>query len=115
MIISTGVNVLLNLTLIGYFGYIVCAYTTAFSYLVYAVLHTIFVRSAFRGLIMELYNKTVLLTICILIVPLTAIIFFLYPYPVIRYALILAVIVAALLKKEVIIDLIRSVRTNVRS
>lgn len=114
MICSTGLNVFLNYYFIGHFGYIVCAYTTAASYLVYASLNGVFSRKVMRqvGLKAGLYNKRLIFAVCIAVIPASAIVTTLYPYPAVRYSLIGITLAIALWKRRWITEAVNPMRTT---
>lgn len=102
MVICSGMNILLNFLLIDYFGYIVCAYTTAFSYFVYMVLHSIFARMTIReaGLESGIYHKWLMILTCFALVLAAGVFLWLYPYPFIRYGLAGIFIVVLICRKS---------------
>ncbi len=103
MIICSGMNILLNFLLIDDFGYIVCAYTTAFSYLVYMMIHSIFARITIReaGLEVKLYHKWFIILTCLALSAAAAFIMWLYPYPLVRYGFISILILILIWKHNV--------------
>lgn len=114
MVLCSGMNILLNFLLIDRFGYSVCAYTTAFSYFVYVMIHSIFLKMTIQqvGLKVKLCNTQLIILTCISLLPAIAFVMWLYPYPVIRYGFIFALIMIAIWKHKLLTELIRSISSS---
>ena len=107
MILSSGLNILLNFLLIGKYGYMICAYTTAFSYLVYSIAHWAFAQMTLRQAKISdsLYDNRWLAMNGIGVLFLTALMVFLYPYPAFRYVLIVIILFIFIWKRDWIIHI----------
>lgn len=114
MVFSSGLNILLNCLLIGHFGYIACAYTTAVSYMFYVLLHSIFSRATMKQMKLEagLFNQILIFVICVAAIPASAIMMVLFPYPVVRYVLTGGVLVAVIWKRKWIMEMMGSIHTS---
>ena len=96
--VSCGIiNIILNYYCIGIFGYVACAYTTMFSYILFAIGHYVFMKKIIKqkGITEEIVDGRTVLKISFIVVVASFIITFLYSYVLLRY-IILFVIVAVL-------------------
>lgn len=105
------VNIMLNYVLIGVFGYIVCGYTTAFSYLLFCIGHYVFMKKACKkaevnAKIYDLKSTIVISTITTIV---TIAITILYPYPVIRYGLLGIVSIICVFKHKSVLKFAKSI------
>lgn len=107
-IIAAGLNLVLNYVFIHMFGYIAAGYTTLASYLIIFILYIITMRRIARKNNLdyrEYYNIPHMVGILIAQGGAAAIIAFLYPYPIIRYAVVLLIVTLAILFRKRIIGL----------
>lgn len=93
-----GINILLNYLMIGKFGYIVCGYTTAASYLLCCVAHYIAMIFVCKqcGVPEPIYNGRNILLIGAALSVSVILITLLYPHAIIRYVLFAALSVVVL-------------------
>lgn len=115
MIVSVAcgiINVILNYLLIGRFGYIVCAYTTVFSYILFAAGHYLFMKKTLRDekVAEQVIDGKSVLIISGTVLIVSLIITFLYCYPVIRYLLFAAMSMILFLNKKKTMETIRSLK-----
>lgn len=102
------INVILNYLLIPVFGYIVCGYTTLFSYILFALFHylcmQIVCKKAIPGI--KIFSIGIITAISFGVVASSVLITLLYPYWVVRYALLGLMIMTALVYKKKIKDML---------
>lgn len=96
MIACSGINILLNFILIKPFGYSVCAYTTAISYLVYVLINNYFSVRVMKDQRIEgkLYDYKMLYSICIVVTFAVIFMMLLYPFIILRYMILIFAIVS---------------------
>ena len=115
MYASVGVallNIVLNLLLIPIWGYIVCAYTTLLSYILFAVVHYHFMRRICRSNLpgVSLFSMSAIVSISLLVLLLTVLLTLAYPYWYLRYALILLMCLVAWAYRRHIAQIVAIVR-----
>lgn len=101
------INLLLNFLLIPSFGYIACAYTTLFSYILFSVFHYIGMKiicnKTIPGVNLFPLKTIIYISFCVLISSL--LITLLYPYVLLRYAIVACIAVLPIIFKNKIIHL----------
>ena len=104
------INILLNYMLIGVFGYIVCGYTTAFSYLLFCVGHYYFMKKACKkcGVRETIYDIKQIVLISLVTTITIGVTVLLYPYTIIRYVIFSIGVITCILKRKTIISFIKS-------
>ena len=109
--IAAAVNIGLNAFFIPRYGYIAAAYTTLAGYFILMVLHYIAVRFVLK---MKLYHDALYFLMLIGTCTAGILTAFLYPYPLFRYPLILAVMaVLAILRKDDIIIVVNMLNRKI--
>lgn len=105
-------NVALNYVFIQKYGYIAAAYTTLISYIVYCLMHALFVQRIVRKEKLEcrIYSNKTLFYVSVLFMACGFALTITYKYPVIRYGIILAVLFVAYLTRNKWIPLIKSLK-----
>lgn len=103
-IAGAALVVVLNWALIPAFGFLVAAWTTLAGYTVYVGMHYAFMR---RVQIDEMdgvrvYDPKVLLVLVFLFGAIAAVLAMAYPFPLVRYAFLLALMIAAVVKRRTI-------------
>ena len=108
------INILLNYIFIGKYGYIASAYTTLFSYMLFALFHFIMMRKVCRVCIpgIKLFKPSYLILISLIFIVAVIIITILYQSILIRYMILLAVGACLFYKRDLIIKTIAMTRTN---
>jgi len=106
---SAILNILLNYVFIGRFGYIACAYTSLFCYVVYTVLHYLYMCHICKKEIgrANIFDIKAMLLIALAVICIAIISTLLYNYDIIRYGLILIILSAAILKRREILKAMR--------
>jgi len=115
MYISMGgalLNIGLNYIFINWFGYIAAAYTTLFCFAVFALTHYFYMTYSVKKAIgvNRIYRTGRMMILFLVIIVLGLLVVFLYDLPIVRYALIGAVLIAAIIKHKAIIKVLKSVR-----
>ena len=98
-------NVALNYVFIKRYGYFAAGYTTLFCYIVYAVMHYVFMKVVTRQNSAEsnTYSLEFMLVLSAGFILVGFAIMFTYNYPVIRYSLLGIALIAAVIKRNDII------------
>lgn len=111
-IIAAGVNVILNLIFIKLFGYVAAGYTTLVCYIVYSLGHYIVSLNVLRanGETEQLLNGKLTILISCVLVLVSIICNFIFPYRVIRYAILLFLTLIVLIKRNYLINIIVGLR-----
>lgn len=115
VIVSVGcglVNIILNYICIRRFGYVACAYTTLFSYILFAVGHHFFMVKTLKevGVKENVVDSKNVYFISLVMVVLSVIITMLYDHIFIRYGLLIFIIVFGILRRDVIKELFMRMR-----
>ena len=102
-------NVFLNYAFIKVFGYIACAYTSLFSYMLFAVGHFVFMRKVVNGVtnLQELFDIKFIVLFSLLITVLSFFITYLYRFIWLRYSIVLVFALVAAVKRNEIIKITR--------
>ena len=104
-------NIFLNFIFIRIYGYIAAGYTTLLCFMVYSLVHYIFMRKVCRDCCEGVYpfeTKTII-GITIPFVVLGFILMITYNYPLIRYGLVVIAIFVAILKRKKITCIIKDI------
>lgn len=108
---SAIVNIVLNYFLIKKFGYLAAGYTTLFSYVIYALLHYLFMRRICRVDLKtsDLFDIKVILGVSLIILIIGNLMIFLYNFILIRYIVAVFIIIGTILSRKKIISIINNV------
>ncbi len=106
------INVVLNYLLIPVFGYVVCGYTTLFSYVLFALFHYFCMRYVCKKEIpgIGIFSNITISLISVGVVACSIIITLLYPYWIVRYSLFLFMAFVALWNRKKIIGTLDSIK-----
>lgn len=96
-VLAAVLNLILNAIAIPRFGYQVAAYTTLICYIMYCFFHYMNMRKIEPEKIYD-WKKIVIFSVVYVVICLSCV--FLYDYPILRYALIVAVAVIAVLMRK---------------
>ena len=115
MYISMGgalLNIGLNYIFIQMFGYVAAAYTTMFCYAVFAISHYFYMtHSVKKSLgITKIFSTGRMMILFLAIIVMGLLVIFLYNLPVVRYALIGVIVIAAIIKRKAIMSIVKSIR-----
>ncbi len=93
--VGAVLNVVLNFIFIPKFGFIVAGYTTLFCYILYALMHYMFMRLVCKKYLnnFKVYNIKIILLIGLLLLAASSVMLMLYEYMFIRYAILLVMLV----------------------
>lgn len=102
-------NVLLNYIFLPLFGYYAAGYTTLFCYIIYAVMHYIFMKSICKKEleVNEIYNKKVLIGFSGSYLLIGMSLIFTYQYPVLRYSIAVLCFVFLIIYRKKLISSIK--------
>lgn len=107
-------NIILNYLFIGKFGYYAAGYTTLVCYLIYAVMHYIFMRKIckdqFGG--KQPYNNYILFKITFIFIATSFLFLMLYKYFILRFMVILLTLIMIFFKKNMVKAEIRKIIAN---
>ena len=100
--LSALLNIILNFWFLKWFGYIACAYTSLFCYVIYCVGHHVYMRRVCRAEIGvdDIYDVARIIKITVVTVLMTVVSTILYRYFVVRYVLILLVCAVCAIKRN---------------
>lgn len=106
-ILGAGLNVLLNAVLIPQYGFVAAGYTTLLCYILYAVVHYFILRKICKEHMNERMpfkaSKIVIMSLGMLVIAFG--IMLLYKTTLIRYAMLLAIGIFAIIKRRTLMDL----------
>lgn len=113
-IIVAILNIMLNYLFIPVFGYIAAAYTTLISYILFSGFHYLFMRKLVKSKIGEIkiYNIKFIFMLVIIFMAFSAIIMCLYNYPIVRFLFILFLLLTAILKRDTILNIFKSLKAE---
>ena len=108
------INIGLNYLLIPVFGYIVCGYTTLFSYILFALFHYMCMQSVCNKSIpgTRIFSVRAVCAISLGVVALSVLITLLYPYWIARYAIVSILIIIAFIYNKKIREIILSIKVK---
>jgi len=110
-VVGAAMNIILNLLLIPRFGYIAAGYTTLVCYILFALFHFLFMskisRDNFNG--RTPYNWKVFASMSAAFVLLGFGIMATYPVPVLRYGILVAALITAIIKRKWIAEQVRMI------
>lgn len=104
--VAGGIIILANFILVPQFGYIAAAYSALISYVVYSIMHYLFMQKTLKKHLQgrEIYNNFWILKLSIIFVLIIVCIPLLYKFNYIRYGLILVVLAVIFVKRKFIIE-----------
>lgn len=108
---AAGLNLLLNYIFIRLWGYIAAGYTTLISYSIIAILYYVTMKQICKNKNInyrKYFNTHFIISDVFIFIIIAAIMMFLYPYPLIRYGLIIVFILVVFSKRNDIIKLYKS-------
>lgn len=109
---GAALNVGLNLIFIPIYGFVAAAYTTLACYIVFTLLHYIYMNYITNKKIgTVLFDTRQILTVSVGLVVVSIIFSTLYNYTFIRYALILFIFIVIFYKRNFIIDAIKNIKS----
>lgn len=105
-------NIVLNAMLIPVFGFVVAAYTTLASYIVFALMHYFAYCKILkaRNLPKDLYNEKILLVILGVFIGIAFCFMAVYQYQIIRYLLVFVAFIVCIINRKQLINLMNKIR-----
>lgn len=113
-VIAAGLNVFLNWCFIPIYGYYAAGYTTLFCYVMYALGHFCVYKMVCKKTlnIKAIYDGRFLLAILLAMCVFTLLINVIYDKPVLRYLAAIIVVVIMFLKREVLLERLKTIKEN---
>jgi O-antigen/teichoic acid export membrane protein len=114
-IICAIINVVLNYFGIIYFGYISCGYATLFSYILFAIMHYLYMVKSCKqeGIKKSIFNKKVIIVLSSVYIFLMIVCVMIYPYTSIRIIIFLLILLLFFIKRNVIISTIKLLKNKI--
>lgn len=111
-VIGAVLNILLNAIFIPIYGYIAAAYTTLICYIVYSLMHYIFMRVICSRIMdsVQPYNTKRILLISFIFLLFGFLMMSLYNHTVIRLAVVFAIAIGSIIKRKYFLDTIKTIR-----
>lgn len=102
------VNIILNYFCIGWFGYVACAYTTLFSYILFAVGHYVFMKKTLKqaGISENVVDGKHILLVSTAVLGMSILVTVLYNNVLLRYGLLVGILLAAYVKRKTIMEVL---------
>lgn len=112
-VFSAALNIALNYIYINKYGYIACAYTTLFCYIIYTLCHYLYMRHILKKKIGRptIFNTKLIFLLALITCILTAISAILYNLNAVRYILVLIIMIIAIVNRKTITSLFK-LKTN---
>lgn len=104
------INIIMNYIFIKKYGYIAAGYTTLACYIIYALMHYIFMRRVIDEKLSgeRVYDMHIIVCIAIVFLITSFAIMITYNYPVVRYSVLGAMVLIIVLKRKDLVNIIRS-------
>lgn len=108
---GAALNLLLNYIFIQKFGYMAAAYTTLVCYLVYTMMHYIFMKHICKKHMenARVYDMRIIFLISAVFVGLSTVMMSLYDHIIIRYCILLIMAAVVIIKRKPIINALKSI------
>ena len=105
-------NVVLNAIFIPIYGYVAAGYTTLICYILFGVLHYLFMRKICRTYLNgeKVYDWRIIFGIGLLLVALSFVMVLLYNYTIIRYCGLILLFVLLFVKRKALINLYKEIK-----
>ena len=102
-------NIILNYIFLPIFGYYAAGYTTLICYIVYALMHYLFMKNICKKElgINEIYDKKILIGFCAAYLVVGISLIFTYKYPMIRYGIAVVCVVLMIIYRKNIISAVK--------
>ena len=111
-VIGAVSNLILNAWLIPVFGYIAAAYTTLISYVLFMVMHLVFMKIVLKkqSIKEQVYNLKVIILFTVLLTGIVFLSLYTYQYPVMRYSLIASLLILVIVFRKKIVDMMSTMK-----
>ena len=95
-------NIILNYIFIKIFGYVAAGYTTLACYIIYAVMHYVFMRKICNEKLegYKVYNIKIIITISVIFMCLGFLMMTFYNHAVVRYGIVVTIIIVFIIERE---------------
>ncbi len=103
-VVAAGINLLLNWIAIPIFGYLAAGYTTLICYILLAFFHALNLKRLGYS---KVYNNKVIAALSFALCAIIIACLITYQFPILRYSLIAALLVVAIIKRKFIITMIK--------
>ena len=111
-VIGAVSNLILNAWLIPVFGYIAAAYTTLISYVLFMVMHLVFMKIVLKkqSIKEQVYNLKFIILFTVLLTGIVFLSLYTYHYPVMRYSLIASLLILVIVFRKKIVDMMSTMK-----
>lgn len=111
--VGAVINIILNWIFIPIYGFIAAGYTTLFCYLLFMLMHYLFMLVICKKKITStaVFDSRFIFASCLVITSLAAGCLILYNYSFVRYLTLIMVAIVLLIKRKTIMTIIRSIRS----
>lgn len=112
--IGAIINIILNLIFIKIFGFIAAGYTTLFCYMLFALMHYIFMRKVCNEFLdgINVFDIKFIMNLSLLVLLSSLSITSLYNYYTLRYCIIIIIFIIVILKRKILIDYIHKIKNR---
>lgn len=112
--VTAIVNIVLNALFIPIFGFIAAAYTTLFSYMLFALFHYLVMLDTCKkqGYKSFPYDGKMIGLITVITTALAVAFMILYPYPLIRFLIVALIIIGVAINKDKVIILFKEIKSR---
>lgn len=113
-IVTAAANVLLNWIFIPVFGYFAAGYTTLFCYILFSLAHYVFCRIVCKKELdrADVYNYRFIFAVSVLVICIAFAMLTIYEHMLIRYGIAVIVLVIAFVKRNTVIDNLKSIKNK---
>ena len=113
-VVCAVINIILNYFGIIYFGYISCGYATLISYVIFAIMHYVFMSKSCdeSGINTHIFNKKIIIFLSISYIVLTLIFVIIYQIILIRYLIVFVIIILCIFNRKKIYFLVKNIKQS---
>ena len=110
------INIVMNFLLINKFGYQAAAYSTLICYILFCIVHFIFMKKSIKIVLTDTNIKIIdvpfIILVSVIIIISMLVILLIYPYNWIRYTLMLFIIVISIIKRKKILNILKLIKNR---
>jgi O-antigen/teichoic acid export membrane protein len=109
-VIAGVVIIMANMLLVPKFGFIAAAYSSLISYIVYAIMHYLFMRRTLKKHLdgLDVYNNKLIFKMAIAFIAIILLVNVLYQFTIIRYTVIVFSLVMVVVKRKYLLGMVNS-------
>ncbi|MBQ6935294.1 MAG: oligosaccharide flippase family protein [Clostridia bacterium] len=113
-VVTALINIILNALFIPVFGYVAAAYTTLVCYVFFAFAHYVLMCKISKTYLNTkcVYNEKLIFVISFAYIGCTALAMSLYNLVIVRYAILLVVFVAIVIKREKVFEIVKNIKKS---